>query len=318
MWERQVRFNRKFIKPEEVDKRIPHAKDMVLSMFTEQTELLEQIGDWRKFRFNKPQPSKAGILEEGVDIFKFLIDTMDTFGITPEEFVDYFKQKSYVVEQRYMWEQHLEAWQKDPTVKVVAVDLDGVLADYPVNWIGFVNKELGTAYTTADFSGTVPGGLPLAQSDYIVLKNKFRENGLEASSANPTEHAEGFLTFLRDRGYKIMILSARPYKEYKRTQADAILWMNRYHLPYDAFVWGSDKAFKIHRDAPGTVALIEDDPVTANYVAANGIRTYLIDTPYNHWLLEGPGSIRVGSLKDLMCDDLFPEVKGHAIGPRSV
>lgn len=300
MWERQVEFNRKFIDPSDTAKVIPHAKDMVLSMFTENTELLEAMGDWRAFRFNKPEPSRSGILEEGVDIFKFLINTLDSFGITSSDFFEYFILKSQVVEERYVWEQNLEQWRKDPSIKVVAVDLDGVLADYPTNWITYVNNRLKTAFTIDDFVGTKPGGLPISQDDHIRLKHEFRDGGYETAWAKPTPYAKQFLEFLRTTGHKIVILSARPYKEYKRTQADAIEWMHEHELPYDAFVWGADKAVKIHRDIPNAKIIVDDDPITINNAVSNGITGYLVDTHYNRWLELAPGAYRIGSLLELI------------------
>jgi len=300
MWKRQVEFNRKFIDPNDTAKVIPHAKDMVLSMFTENTELLDAMGDWRAFRFNKPEPSKSGILEEGVDIFKFLINTLDSFGITSSDFFEYFILKSEVVEQRYMWEQKLALWKTDPAVRIVAVDLDGVLANYPDNWISYVNNRLGTSFTIRDFVGTLPGGLPISQEDHIRLKHEFRDGGYECMWAEPTPYAKPFLEQLKNRGYRIVIMSARPYKEYKRTQADAIEWMADHELPYDAFLWGRDKALKLHQEAPRAIALVDDDPIAINNAAANGIQGYLVDRPYNKWLDLHSGAIRVLGLERLI------------------
>jgi 5'(3')-deoxyribonucleotidase len=295
MWETQKRFTENFIKstatPEE---KTAYVKEMALHIIAEIDELLGATGEWKKFRYRGANVNVDGILEECVDIWKFLLNVLIVYGISPWAFVDRFVDKSELVEERYHWEEFLRT--ASEYEKVVAVDLDGVLAKYPENWVAYVNRNLGTTYCLEDYElGT---GLPIPRDKYYELKHTFREQGFESLYVAPFEDASDFLTRLKDKDYKIVILSARPYRTYKRIQTDTIRWMKVHNLPYDAFLWDDRKHLVILKYVPKLSFMVEDDPRIAYEVARLGYRVYLRDRPYNGGF-EHPGVIRVKSLSEI-------------------
>jgi len=329
IWEIQERFTRNFIDPDKatVEEKIAYTKEILLHLVAEIDELLAATGKWKKHRLTNAVPTMSGILEEGVDMLKFLINIFITFGIKPAEVYEEFKRKSLVVEERFKWEQVLYnltpkdkvaavdldgvlakerfKWEQvlynlTPKDKVAAVDLDGVLAKYPENWIAYLNKHLGTSYKLEDMKFTNVPFPEIPRSKYFELKHKFRDEGYESLYVVPFEDAAEFTNALKDMGYKIIILSARPYYKYKRMQADTIMWMKKHGIRYDAFIWDEKKHLRIMKEFPFIQFIVEDNPSVALEVAACGYTCFLRDRPYNRDIPYSPNIIRVRTLSDII------------------
>jgi len=299
IWEIQRRFNENFISSSaSIDAKVAYTKEMLLHIVAEIDELLNSTGKWKNFRFSKEKPTISGIVEEAVDIWKFLLNILIVFDVKPGEFFEEFKRKSIVVEERYKWEKLLRDIK--PTDKVAALDLDGVLARYPENWIEFVNRELGTNYTIKDFEFCEAPLPQIPRQKYYELKHKFREEGWESLHVWVFEDAPVFTRKLKEMGYKIVILSARPYKKYKRIQADTIQWMKRFHISYDAFLWDNEKHMRILEEVPNLSFMVEDDLKIANEVGALGYKVFLRDRPYNRGRIHSPNVIRVRNLLEIL------------------
>lgn len=297
MWARQQEFNRLYFDPVEASEEelVSFVKEMCLGIHSELDELLSALGKWKKHRPNIGVVSRSGVIEEAVDVFKYLINIMLAFRVGPGEFYQEFNRKSKVVEDRYDWEHTLASLKPDD--HVVAVDLDGVLAQYPENWLRFLQRHGYPELTMEDARGwhmfpQVP------RREYYRLKHKFREEGYESLYLDPFSDAASFTWELRRRGIKIVVLSSRPYKEYKRIQVDTSMWLQQCAIEVDAFVWDSKKRDRILSQFPHLRFMVEDDRDTANELAALGYRVYLRDRPYNQGFIS-PGVVRVQSLLDI-------------------
>ncbi|MEI8337401.1 MAG: hypothetical protein WCG37_11125 [Actinomycetes bacterium] len=276
----QMNFSRKYIsRVQTQEQRLAWVKDLVLHMGVEGHEVLQASGAWKSHRVLQDSFSRSGVVEECVDVYKYLLNILLTYDVTPDEFHKAFVDKSHVVELRYEWEQRLKAMHDD--INIVGVDLDGILAQYPENWIEYVNRELGTFYTLADFyEQSIP--LPDIQRDqYEELKHCYREAGHESLYVKPFADAKQLLDGLKAFGLKIVILSARPYKQYKRMQNDTVKWMEHYKLPYDAFIWERDKHIKIVELVPNMACMIDDDLMVANQLSALDYNVVMRARPYN-------------------------------------
>lgn len=299
MFKQQSAFQRNFFQPEGADDeaRTDYTKEMVLNIIEELDELLKATGNWKEHRYEPSQPRKSGIQEECVDVFKYLVNIMLAYGITPSSFMKAFDSKSLVVEERYAWEKTLSSLKlKD---KVAAVDLDGVLAAYPENWLAYLSKLLGTAYTLDDFS-FIEAPLPsIPRNVYMRLKHEYRESGHETLYVDVVSGAASFTNALRLRGYKVIILSARPYKKYKRMLADTILWLRKHRIHYDAVLWDQHKHVRIIEQFPQLSFMVEDNPRIASQVASLGYRCYLLNRPYNQGVSH-PNISRVSKLDEIV------------------
>jgi len=285
MFEVQKRFSRNFIDPSECseEEKIRYVTEMLINMDSEHAELLKSLGGWKKFRLEKVETKESGIIEECVDIWKFILNILYTYNVSPVEFHYNFLRKSLVVEERYKWEKELR--NLTPQNKVCALDLDGCLAKYPENWIAFLNHQRGLTAEAPlrleDFQFTFAPLPQIPRRKYYEWKHEFREEGFESLHVEPMEEASEFTKKIKDLGYKIIVLSARPYKEYKRMMVDTIEWLHKHNILYDAVYWSEEKHVRILRDVPFLKFMVEDNPVIANEVASLGYKVFLINRPYN-------------------------------------
>jgi hypothetical protein len=209
-------------------------------------------------------------------------------------------EKSMVVEERFAWEKALASF--NDMDKVAAIDLDGVLAAYPEGWLDYLNKELkpNVPFTMVDFNFTdapLPG---IDRRTYMALKHDYREAGRESIDVKAFHGVDLFTKALKDLGYKIVILSARPFRLYKRMMGDTICWLKKNKVLYDAILWDQEKHIRIIEQLPFLKFMVEDNPKVAFEVASLGYQVYLIDRPYNKFDNSRQKITRVSDLMDII------------------
>jgi hypothetical protein len=217
------------------------------------------------------------------------------WGVTADEFFEAFERKSEVNFNRHLQHQQLSRIMSlyrrgAGTFKVVALDLDGVLAAYPEHWLDYIAESEGVPFGEfrAEHFSLLSGPTlhALDRARYAKLKHDYRASGEEAD-VPPLPGAVAFTQRLRELGYHIVIISARPVDRYKRIYSDTIRWLKKHGFAYDAVIWDANKEDRIIRDLPVVAFVLEDDPVNALKLFKAGIRTFLLDRPYNR--KGGPG-----------------------------
>ena len=240
---------------------------------------------------------RSNLLEEWIDIFKYWLCLGRLFGFSPQDLREEYYRKSDVVMQRFFQEKQL---QYIPG-KVAGVDIDGVLADYPAAFINFVNRELGTDFNPVGQKNYhLPESLGLPLDLCMELKHKYRETG-QKRFIPVKPGAKELLEALKQAGYTIVLLTARPYKQYKRIFADTQEWLNNNGLLYDSIIWDEDKNTRLVREfgQERISFFIEDVAKNANQIAALGVPCYLINAAYNEDAILQPGVIRVNNLAEV-------------------
>lgn len=310
MWQEQKQFNELVIGgPAEEVKDIRYWSNFyTLALHKEVSEFLDET-DWKIHRSESKQQTKmSNKVEEAVDILKYWMSLCQIHGITDEMITKEFKRKSMVVKQRFQQERLLELKGR----KVVGVDIDGILADYPRSLVDFMN--------TKECRDLVDG-----LSKHIVFPHEavksydiFADFGIDRETAKQVKHyyretgykryipvysdAKRFLTTLRDKGYVIALVTSRPYKEYNRIFADTMTWLENNELPYDVVLWAEDKGTKLVEEfgKDNIEFFIDDVAEYANSVADRGIRTYLMDKTYNRTSELNQAITRVNSLSEVI------------------
>lgn len=310
MWQEQKQFNELVIGgPAEEVKDIRYWSNFyTLALHKEVSEFLDET-DWKIHRSESKQQTKmSNKVEEAVDILKYWMSLCQIHGITDEMITKEFKRKSMVVKQRFQQERLLELKGR----KVVGVDIDGILADYPRSLVDFMN--------TKECRDLVDG-----LSKHIVFSHEavksydiFADFGIDRETAKQVKHyyretgykryipvysdAKRFLTTLRDKGYVIALVTSRPYKEYNRIFADTMTWLENNELPYDVVLWAEDKGTKLVEEfgKDNIEFFIDDVAEYANSVADRGIRTYLMDKTYNRASELNQAITRVNSLSEVI------------------
>ena len=279
IWKRQKEFHELLHgKVENIDVKQQLTKELILHLISECDEVLNSI-NWKMHRKSNKIVNKDNLKEELIDVFKYWLNISLIWDLSPEDFVNEFYRKSEVVEQRYHQEKQLDLVNDE---KIIGVDIDGVLADYPKGFLNFIEKETGIKlnivlkkYFLFDEVGKIIGTEKVKE-----LKHKFRSSG-EKRNLEVINNAKEGLNYLKQQGYTIVLLSARPVKQYNRIFPDTIEWLQKNNLVYDAILWDEKKEERILKEFPKMNFMIEDVLENANKVAEENYKVFLINTSYN-------------------------------------
>ena len=313
MWQEQKQFNELVLGcPVEEIKDLRHWNNFyTLALHKEVSEFLDET-DWKVHRgVNSQQGKMSNKVEEAVDILKYWMSLCQVHGITDEMIVDEFKRKSMVVQQRFQQERLLQLKGR----KVVGVDIDGILANYPRSLVDFMNSE--------QCRQMIPELNSWGEFDpeLATTYNIFNDYGIEREVANKVKHlyretgykrqipvyddAKQFLDTLRAKGYVISLVTSRPYHEYNRIFADTMDWLNDNELQYDVVLWAEDKGTKITEEfgVENIEFFVDDVADYANSVADRGIRTYLMNKTYNQDNTINSDIVRVNCLHAVLMSE---------------
>lgn len=301
IWKKQLKFNSNFFdfRSASSEERQQHTKEIILHLISEADEVLREC-NWKMHRKKSLVVREDKMREEIIDVFKYCLTLAQIWNIKPEQFVEEFYRKSDVVEQKYKQEFKLSLMDDN---MVVGIDIDGVLAEYPEGFIKFIEKKTKidlskikiTSYNLYNIIGDVVGVEKMKK-----LKHEFRMSG-EKRNLDCIKGARQSMVQLKKKGYRLILLSARPYKEYPRIFADTIEWLNKNKIPFDAILWDENKEQRILREFPKLNFFVEDCLSNAEKISSLNKKVYLIDKTYNQGEIN-KNIIRVKGWKEIMED----------------
>lgn len=279
IWARQLKFNERFFRGRREDlrklspaDRVRWTKEFVLHVEGELHELLGETS-WRMHRAPDDDVVRSNVLEEWVDCLKFLCGLAQVWGFSAEEVAEEFHRKSDVVEYRYKMERTLA--DLDADARIVAVDIDGVLNDYPADFLRWVNGPDRVEFETYDELRE-----RLTVRDRMKLKDDYRQSGAKRHQV-PRDGAKELLDGLHAEGFTVVLLSKRPYWRFARIYADTLEWLKANGLRADAVLFHPEKHRKILESFPNLEVMIEDDPAVASEVRSAGYRVVMVRSSVN-------------------------------------
>jgi len=281
MWERQRKQQESFnLDPKAmsaVDKART-AKDLALGLYEEAGELTRDVTHFKAHILKATTIERVNVADEAADVLKYLVAICQLYGVTDTDLYEAFMRKSAVVEDRARGER-LEL---ERNTRVVLCDLDNCIADLS-DWQNKLNKA--------------QGGAPMNNETVTLLetlKEDFYRNGGFTKLPAIKGASEGTKE-LRRLGYKIVIITARPYWQYKRLYADTLQWLKENEIAYDLILFNKDKAEAIYEHIlPARPAFfIEDREKHAVEVAGIGVPVLLLDWDYNRNMKPHPLISRV-------------------------
>lgn len=236
IYEEQVAFLTKYLTSKGVDLKnltteqiLHYTKEYILCATAELHEVLDEFS-WKSHRIEVKEHIPSNVLEELIDVFKYLLNIAIVNKFTSEEFVEKFYSKSFIVNLRY--EQDLQLVQISKSDKeFVVVDIDGVLNNYPQNVCDFMAEH------SDKFSEDL---MQFKQDEYIEykkLKALYRTSGGELS-CRPKNIQE--LNDLQSR-YGVILLSSRPVNKYSRLYYDTLGWLKLHGFKYDFIFFSNEK-----------------------------------------------------------------------------
>ena len=186
-----------------------------------------------------------------------------------------------------------EVWRLQKNEKVAAIDIDGILTDYPFCWVDFINKTLKKKFK--DLTEVKKG---LSFFEYKRLKIIYRTQGFK-KNLPAMKGATEFVKRLQKKGFKVILLSARPVIQHREIQNDTLEWLKKNDINPDAIIWDKDKHWAVLKEFPYLSFMVEDNAEIANQVARINYKVYVLDNPYNQQPL-APYAQRVFSLEDIL------------------
>lgn len=178
-------------------------------------------------------------------------------------------------------------------MKIIAIDIDGVLNNYPQSWVQFANERSDDNYQ--DLYSLKE---QLTHRHYKDLKHLYRTSGVKEYL--PTKrHAFELLHELKLRGYFITIMTSRPINEYNNLLLQTINWLRKNNLEHDFLYFSDRKHLDIIEKFKNLEFMIEDNRAFANEVSKHGYRVFLVTNEYNSGPT-GHGVIRVDDLLDIL------------------
>ena len=258
-------------------------KDLALGIITEAMSVLEAT-NWKVHHGDKFPVSRSNLLEQLVDVYKYTMSTVALWDFTPEEWQHEFDRKDSVNWQRYRQDTTMKTL--NASSKVAAIDLDGVLCAYPENIIAYMNKRFSKSLTIKDIKtlhGVEDAYLKagVGAASYRLAKQDFMEDGWYSKYSEAMPGASEFTHKLKELGYTIVLLSARPYKEHNRIFGDTVEWCHTNNIAFDIIYWDKDKDMRIIKTFPNLSFLLDDDIDNVREVSKAGYLSLLLSRPYN-------------------------------------
>lgn len=122
--------------------------------------------------------------------------------------------------------------------KVIAVDIDGVLIDYPDCFIKYVHEVFGNKlpkntpdFYPPDFMGSVRDLFGVDEATYQALKDAYRNSGIK-KMIPPKNGVPDFLRQIEEKGYDIWLCTSRP----KFCGPDTLQWIKNYNISYSGLI----------------------------------------------------------------------------------
>lgn len=187
----------------------------------------------------------------------------------------------------------LNKWEAKQAEKVCALDIDGVLNYYPQTWVDYLNRQLNANFRDLNEAKRV-----IPYKTYKDLKWRYRESG-EKAKLEIRAGAKEVMEELHRRGYQILLLTSRPFKEHKTLFKQTVDWLTEGRLPYDGIIFGEEKYIEVLTQAPNLRFLVDDHHYYAQSVAQWGYQTFLINTPYNDGAATLPNVHRIDKLEEI-------------------
>jgi len=282
-------FNEDLLHVENLDKKQEITKQFILAIMAEANEILAEF-NWATWK-PKKDVITSNICEEVVDTIKFLLNVLLVWDIDETEFLAEFERKSLVVDQRKKQREKLEEVKANNSA-VCAVDIDGVLVDYPNCFIAFINERLNKFFVTL-----FDVNKELSKKEIMDIKDEYRKSGAKQNVA-VIASGKNLIAELKNMGYSVVLLTKRPYKKYLRIFADTKINLDNNGVQYDAILFDSEKHKVIVKEFPNLEFMVEDNLRIANEVGAWGTKVFLIDNIYNQGSLND-NVTRVKSLDEI-------------------
>src|SRR4051812_12198518 len=152
---------------------------------------------------------------------------------------------------------------------IVAIDIDGTLADYHEHFINFAVAWLGDEYHKPRgglaYDGTEPHRewftrvMGVDATTFRAIKLAFRQGGMKRTMPIYRESAET-INAIRELGAEVWLTTTRPWERFDRVDPDTRHWLSQHGIEFDGLIYDDAKmqALADRVDPERVVAIVDD------------------------------------------------------------
>jgi hypothetical protein len=303
IWEDQESFNKKFFEDNGLDlsnltliEKTKWAKEFYFHINKELLDLVECLPHWKMHYQNDERESDAivtsNLIEEYIDVFKYFMGLGQLLGISFEDIVKGYNDKTEVVKQKY--EQN-KKFQVFSSKEVIVFDIDGVINNFPDCFLEWANKKQNTVFQTVE-------GMKeeLDLKTYQELKVAYRLSG-EKRTQLVNQETLKLMNYFKDQSETIVLFTNRPVSKYKVIFADTLYWLHQNNIPFEAIYWSDfQRKEDIYKLKFKIKFIVEDNLDNAKNFIHEGHLVFLLDKEYNEDNYKNSKLIRIKSPLEIM------------------
>lgn len=171
----------------------------------------------------------------------------------------------------------------EPVKPVVALDIDGTLANYHRHFLNFAQSWLGH-YVSKTYTGkqSLADHLGIDKRTYRECKLAYRQGGMKRCMPI-FEMAESIPYALRSNGAEVWLTTTRPYLRMDNIDPDTREWCRRHNIEFDGLLYDEDKYARLVEivGKERVVAVLDDEPQNLVRSAELGLHSVWMRTQYN-------------------------------------
>lgn len=280
-------------------------KTLVLGLHGEATSLANCV-NYRDHRQDAVSVSTSKLTHEAVDVIRYTLGVLNTWGITPEQFADAYRSRDIYLRARHEAASHPYTGQ--PTI---IVDMDDVVAGFRdgfTDWLNARGVPADRNSTEYYYISSLTGNKNFNSERYY--KDFIEEHGLR-DLLPPIQYAIDAVNKLHDEGYWIQVLTARP-GDNPVCVYDTYEWLKIHGLKFDRVDFAGEKFLWLMKsepyDAGRVVCALDDSAKHAMDYAKHGVHVFSPVMSYNASIRNMSGVTMYTS-----SDDLHALVAGQAV-----
>ena len=295
MLEIQRAYNKKVL--EDVDNLNDAAREvctqqLALCAHAELSSLVNAT-NYKKHHGSLGAVDRDTILYESIDVLRYIQAIQNLWNISAEEVEGAFGKKDVYLNERNRIDN--SPWTGQP---VVIVDMDDVIVDFRRGFSRWLAEEQDIHVDVESEEYYFITALAAKNVNPELIFTEFmREGGF--ANLGPVAGSREFLQTLKDQGYWIHILTARP-EENLRCMYDSYYWLHKNQMPFDDISFSSEKfrwcANSQYYDSQAITAAFDDSPKHASEYAKHSMSCFLPNKSYNK---------EVQNMSGVICYDSF-------------
>ena len=257
-----------------------HTQELALCAHAELSSLVAATSYRKHHKADlRNEIDKSTLLYESVDVIRYVMAIMNLWDIKADDFETAFCEKDIYLNTRRRIDK--QVWYRQP---VAIVDMDDVITNFRC---GFA-EWLRTVYKiNADVESPEYYFID-ALKDSGHNPERIFETFIECSGfkiLNPVKGAKQFLQKLKEQGYWIHLLTARP-DDNLTCLYNTYSWLNKHEMPFDDISFATEKfrwcAQSKYYDSDSIKFAIDDSPKHATEYVTHGIKCWVPSKSYNN------------------------------------